>query len=213
MQAGNRDVNASHPAAGRSDHAWIIHLEDQRSDSETAGIHFEVAKALGMDPLSNVQETIGAYVRGNAGEDPPRVDRLIDPMQHALLGRYGIDPMRLLHARNLGMGFTVVVVHTDKWWDSSSVDDTMAPRLSGITFMAPGVRHFASGTSKAEVAILETLHGRIPDTVADALIGKPLSHLMKHGLDVDPTMVAVGRLGMQTIIDLRAGDFISIRRE
>lgn len=211
MQVGNRAVNTSHPATGRSEHPWIIQLEDQRSDSETIGIHIEVAKALGMDPMSDVRGTIGSYVRGDAGEAPPRADLLIDPMQRELLHRHGVDPVRLLHIRHLGLGFTVVVLHGPNRWETSSVDDDEAPYLSGVTFMAPGIRHFADGKERSEVSILESIHGAIPDTAAGALVGRPLSELLDHGLDADPVVTNVNRLGPQTIVGMRTEEFVSIR--
>lgn len=212
MQVGNRDVNPSHPAADRSRHPWVIRLEDKRSDTETPETHLAVAEALRMDPMADLVETIGAYVRGDGGEDPPRIDLLINPMQRALLGSHGIDPVRLLHAQNLGLGFTVVVVHTDDWWDTSSVDDAEAPRLSGVTFMAPGIRHFTDGEGRSGVSVLEPIHGVIPETAAGALVGRPLSDLLDHGLGFDPIVEEVTRFGQQDIFRLRTEDWVSIRK-
>lgn len=205
MQSGDPVIKTPTPETKRHASSWCVQLENARADSESPEVHAEVSKMLGMDALTNVRETLGAYIRGEDGSEPIGTTCLIDPMQKALLDRHGIDPPRFLRVRRLDLGFSVVIQHTRNRWDTSIIDDTMTPRVSGITFMDLGIRHFAHGAETAEVAIFDTVHGRIPDTIAEASVGRRLSDLVRHGLEVDPVVTGVERLRVQTIIKLQAG--------
>lgn len=192
---------------------WDVVLNDARSDSEDPETNDKVAEALGMEPLATIHDTLVAYVRGIAGKSPDRADLSIDRMHRDLLLRDGIDPARFLHASQLGLGFGLWVVRGDDWTGRSTIDDEFAPRVTGVTPIAPGIRYDTTGPATACVTMDRQVTGDLPETVVGCLVGRPLSDLVAHGMATDPEMVEVTDLLTQIVIDLGFSDFVPLQGE
>lgn len=192
---------------------WEVMLEDARSDADDPETNVRVAAALGMDPLESIYDTLCAYLRGEAGDAPARTGLRIDRMYRDLLLRDGVDPARFLHASQLGLGFGLSLSRNAGWVDRSTIDDGFAPRVNGVTPLMHGVQYDAMGPATANVAINTAIIGRLPDTIVDCLVGRPLSDLLGHSMGSDPVITEVTRVGADIVVDVGECDYVPLQGE
>jgi len=188
---------------------WNAKLTDARSDTFTQATNALVADALGMKPLHSAPATIEAYIRGMDGRDPPDRALAMERNHLAILKMHGADARRLLHASQLGLGFGVDLVHGDRWTERTTIKDDLAPRLTGVTPIASGIRYDAT-EHLYRYYVLDTRVANVPETMRTALNGKQLSAVIGHGLPDDPVIMEIRDMTGHVMLVVETGELVAI---
>jgi len=189
---------------------WNAKLTGARSDAFTQETNQLVAGTLGMEPLHSTAATIEAYVRGVDGQGPPDRKLAMERNHLAILRMHGADVRRLVHASQLGLGFGVDLVHGDRWTERTTLKDDRAPRLTGVTPMASGIRYDATEPLYLHYVLDAKVHD-LPESVKATLVGKRLSAVIGHGLPDDPVIRQVRDMTGHVMLVVDPGELVEIR--